>query len=178
MRTKDWSRILAGLTVLAPLPYTAHAETYLSETQAAAALFPGIKLQADWIDLSKEQIRAIEKTSGERVRVPRLRVLRGSDGEMLFIDQVLGKHEFITYAVAVSTAGTIQGVEIMDYHETYGYQVRERSWLSQFAGKGVADRLKVEKDIRNISGATLSSVHVTNGVRRILRTYEAINAKT
>lgn len=177
MNSKDWSRILAGLTVLAPIPLVAHAETYLTEAQAAAILFPGFKPEFRWVELTKEDAKAIEKASGERVREPRTRVWFGPGREALFIDQVVGKHEFITYAVAVSTDGTVKGVEIMDYHETYGSEVRKPEWREQFVGKSAKDPLKVEKDIRNISSATLSSVHVTNGVRRVLRTYEILKTK-
>src|SRR5579885_649193 len=99
MRSKDWAGILAGLTIAAPIPYVAYAETYLSENQAAALLFPGVKCDLGWLDLTKDQIKAIEKASGERVLDPRVRVWQGPRGEALFIDRVVGKHEFITYAV-------------------------------------------------------------------------------
>jgi Na+-translocating ferredoxin:NAD+ oxidoreductase RnfG subunit len=169
--------MLAGLALSTPLAHVAHAETYLSENQAAAILLPGVKLQGEWPELSKEQIRLIEKNSGERVRQTRPRVLWGPRREALFIDQVLGKHELITYAVALTPEGKVSGVEIMDYRETHGAQVREHAWLKQFTGKGAGAVLKVESDIRNISGATLSCVHVTNGIRRIVRTYEALKTK-
>jgi Na+-transporting NADH:ubiquinone oxidoreductase subunit NqrC len=62
-------------------------------------------------------------------------------------------------------------VEILQYRESYGGEVREPSWLGQFIGKTAASPLKVGSDIRNISGATLSSLHLTEGVKRILATY-------
>ena len=43
--------------------------------------------------------------------------------------------------------------------------------IAQFVGKTSASPLKVNGDIRNISGATLSSMHVTEGVKRILAAY-------
>jgi hypothetical protein len=49
--------------------------------------------------------------------------------------------------------------------------VRQASWLAQFVGKGSGRALKVGQDIRNISGATLSSLHVTEGVKKILAAY-------
>jgi Na+-transporting NADH:ubiquinone oxidoreductase subunit NqrC len=49
--------------------------------------------------------------------------------------------------------------------------VREPGWLAQFVGKSSSSPLKVGSDIRNISGATLSSLHVAEGVKRILATY-------
>ena len=87
------------------------------------------------------------------------------------MDEVLGKHEFITYAAALDASGAVLGVEIMDYRETYGYQVRDAQWRKQFAGKTVRSPLKLDDDIKNISGATLSSRHVTDGVKRLLATH-------
>jgi len=51
--------------------------------------------------------------------------------------------------------------------------VRNASWRAQFVGKSVASPLQLNGDIKNISGATLSSKHVTDGVKRILNIYEA-----
>ncbi len=177
MKPQDWNRLLASL-LAAPIPYVAaHAETYLSETQAAAVLFPGISMEPRWVDLTPEEKKSIEKASKDRILSPRVRVFWGPHREALLIDQVVGKHEFITYAVGIHPDGKVKGVEIMDYRETYGYQVKEMDWRSQFIGKTSGDPLKVDKDIRNISGATLSSVHVTNGVRRTLQTYELLKTK-
>ena len=43
--------------------------------------------------------------------------------------------------------------------------------VDHVVGKSAASPLKVGSDIRNISGATLSSLHVAEGVKRILATY-------
>ena len=108
------------------------------------------------------------------MRDPHVRVWWGRKGQALFIDRVIGKHDFITYAVAVTADGNVKGVEIMDYRETYGGEVRRAEWRHQFVGKTVKDPLKLDHDIKNISGATLSSAHVTAGVRRILATYDLL----
>lgn len=84
---------------------------------------------------------------------------------------MVGKHEFITYAVALNANGSVREIEIMDYRESYGYEVRNPEWRKQFVGKTTADPLLLNEDIRNISGATLSSRHVTDGVKRVLATY-------
>jgi hypothetical protein len=83
-------------------------------------------------------------------------------------DRVIGKHLFIDYAVALDPGGRIREVEILQYRESYGGEIRSPSWLAQFVGKTGASPLQVGSDIRNISGATLSSHHVTEGVRRIM----------
>ena len=95
----------------------------------------------------------------------------------MFIDKVYGKHEFITYAVALDTGGGVRGIEIMDYRESYGDQIRQPKWRAQFAGKRYGQPLAIDKQIKNISGATLSCVHITEGVRRLLATNAiALNA--
>ncbi len=89
------------------------------------------------------------------------------------LDEVYGKHEFITYAVAIGVDGAVKGVEILDYRETHGGEVKNPKWRAQFTGKKAGDTLKLDEDIKNISGATLSCKHLTDGVKRLLATYEA-----
>ena len=59
-------------------------------------------------------------------------------------------------------------MDILQYRESYGGEIRSPSWLAQFVGKSSASPLQVGNDIRNISGATLSSHHVTEGIQRIM----------
>jgi Na+-translocating ferredoxin:NAD+ oxidoreductase RnfG subunit len=90
---------------------------------------------------------------------------------LFVVDHVIGKHLYIDYAVALDTSGRVMRVDILQYRESYGGEVREPGWLAQFVGKTSGSPLKVGSDIRNISGATLSSLRVTEGVKRILATY-------
>jgi len=102
------------------------------------------------------------------------------DGQLLgwfVVDEVIGKHEFITYAVAISPDGHVLGVEILTYRETHGGQVREAAWRKHFAGKTLADRFKLDEDVPNISGATLSCRNVMDGVKRLLVVHKLFLAK-
>jgi hypothetical protein len=90
---------------------------------------------------------------------------------LFVLDHVIGKHLYIDYAVAIDTGGRVMRVEVLQYRESYGGEVREPGWLAQFVGKSAGSALKVGSDIRNISGATLSSMHLTEGVKRVLATY-------
>jgi Na+-translocating ferredoxin:NAD+ oxidoreductase RnfG subunit len=98
-------------------------------------------------------------------------------GGWFLVDEVLGKHEFITYALGLDASGAVKSVEIMDYRESYGYDVRKDQWRAQFTGKTAADPLKLDQDIKNISGATLSSRHITDGIKRLLATYDLVLRK-
>ena len=83
-------------------------------------------------------------------------------------------YEYITYAVGINANGTVKQIEILQYNESYGYEVREASWRAQFVGKSAGSTLQLNADIKNISGATLSCRHITDGVKRLLSLYELV----
>lgn len=89
-----------------------------------------------------------------------------------FVDKVYGKHELITYSVGINNDGTVRHIEILEYKETYGWQIDNEKWREQFVGKNINSSLELNKDIKNISGATLSCKHITEGVKRMLALYE------
>jgi uncharacterized protein with FMN-binding domain len=76
---------------------------------------------------------------------------------------------FIAVAIGINANGTVKQIEIMEYKESYGYEVRDAAWRAQFVGKSAASPLELNVDIKNISGATLSSKHITDCVKRILQ---------
>lgn len=152
-------------------PAVLYAEVFLTSAQAQALLFPGEKLTPVPVTLTGDQQKAIAKASGVRVRSETVQAWRSGNGGWLIIDNVIGKHEFIDFAVALKADGSVKGVEIMTYRETYGGEVRNPKWRAQFTGKSLSAPVKIDQDIKNISGATLSSVHITEGVRRLMHTW-------
>jgi Na+-transporting NADH:ubiquinone oxidoreductase subunit NqrC len=159
---------LAPIAIVVP----AQATVYLTVEEAQQAIFPGESLAPANVHLSEEQRKAIEKASGVRVRNRDQRVWKVAGGGWLIVDEVLGKHEFITYALGLLADGSVKQVEIMEYRETYGYEIRNAAWRAQFVGKTSHAKLKLDDDIRNISGATLSCRHITDGVKRLLAFYD------
>jgi hypothetical protein len=149
----------------------AHAEVFLTIQQAQSQMFPGATFTPDFRTLTRTQADAIEKDSNENVRNLDLKIWRVSGGGWFIVDEVVGKHEFIPIALALNADGTVKGVEILEYRESFGGQVRDPAWLAQFTAKHHGDALALTGDIRNISGATLSSKHITGGVKRLLSTY-------
>lgn len=154
-----------------------YAVNYLTVEQAQQAIFPGAKLTPVDVKLSPEQRKSIEKISGVRVRNLEPSIWAVEGGGWFFLDEVIGKHEFISYAVGVTADGAVRQIEVMDYRETYGGQVRDGKWRAQFTGKKHGARLKLDDDIQNISGATLSCRHITDGIKRLLATHEIVLKK-
>ncbi len=165
--------LAASLSAAAPAAY---ATVYLSAEQAQTAMFPGATFAPAFLTLTPAQSAAIQNASGQRVANRQVKAWRVSTGGWFIIDQVIGKHEFITYAVGIDATGAVKQVEILDYRESYGDQVRGAAWRAQFVGKRANAPLKLGGDIKNISGATLSSKHVTDGVKRILATHAVVLA--
>jgi Na+-translocating ferredoxin:NAD+ oxidoreductase RnfG subunit len=150
---KQWIRWSAPAAVAISVTAPAYAVQYLSIADAQRQAFPGATFAAI------QAGRLWKAEAGGRLI-----------GYFVF-DRVIGKHLYIDYAVAVDPSGRVRNVQILEYRESYGGEVRSASWLAQFVGKSSASALTVGKDIRNISGATLSSEHITQGVKRILAAY-------
>ncbi len=156
-----------------------HAVDYMTVLQAQALCFPAAMFKEAPLTLTPDQIRKIESRSGAEVTLKNPQIWRVfSSGKLtgwFFVDEVIGKYQQITYCIALLPDGSIKQVEILSYREIHGSNVRG-AWRTQFKGKTVASPLEIGKDILNLSGATLSSRHLSEGIKRILVTYDiAIN---
>ena len=143
-----WMRWTVPAAAIVSMAAPAYAVQYLTVEEAQKAAFPSAHLT--------------EVQSG--------RVWKASNGGIFVLDHVIGKHLYIDYAVSIE-GGRVRRVDILQYRESYGGEIRSPSWLAQFVGKSASSPLQVGSDIRNISGATLSSLHVTEGVKRVLAAY-------
>ncbi len=167
-----WIQLISipGIVIASGVP--GYAAIYLTTEQAQGVIFPGENFNSIPLTLTKEQQVAIKKQSGVPARVKQQKIWRTSSGGYFIVDEVLGKHEYIVYAIGINPDGSVRQIEIMDYRETYGYEIRNENWRKQFVGKTSRSQLKLDDDIKNISGATLSSRHITDGVKRVLTMYE------
>jgi len=160
------------LAVAATVGHTAWATQYLSVEQAQRALFPeATAFQPDDWQLTPDQMRAVERLAHLPARSVHWRVFAAQRGDQrlgyVILDDVVGKFELISYAVAVLPDARIKQVEILAYRESHGFEIRSAAWRRQFVGKTAGSGIEIGNGIANISGATLSCTHVTDGVRRI-----------
>jgi len=159
-------------------PIIAQAKIYVTADQAQKILFPNKQLTKAPIIITDDLQERMRAASSIRYPFRGDRIWKAADGSWLIIDEVVGKHEMITYAVGIAPNGSILGIEILEYVESYGYEVAEVQWRKQFAGKTAKDPVKLNQDIQNIGGATLSCKHLTDGVKRVLVLYDlALKAK-
>jgi len=164
--------ILLGL-MLAPV-FNAGAEVFYSVDEARQELWGVTPMQPVPIILTEEQVEAIEEASDIRVLTNKVNAWKTETGGWFIVDQVIGKHEMIDVAIAIDHQGKIIDLKIMKYIESYGSEVKHPKWLAQFHGRDSAEHLKLDQHIDNISGATLSARHITDGVNRWTHTWNQV----
>jgi len=163
---------LIGLALL-PVGYL-YAEVFMNTEQAKEVLWQTTAMSPVAIVLTNDQMDAIEDASGTWVKNGNLKAWKTETGGWFIIDQVVGKHEMIDLAVALTNEGKVKGIEVLRYREAYGAGVRHPKWLAQFLGKDHTERLKLGAQIHNISGGTLSSRHITEGINRLVHTWNQV----
>ncbi len=150
----------------------AHATEYMSVAESQKLMFAdATEFTPVVVALNADQLRQLADRAGGPARSGAWRIWQARQGTTVLgyvvIDAVIGKFELIQYAVGLSPTGEIRDIEILAYRESHGYEVRNKPWRSQFTGKSARSALRVGDDIANVSGATLSCTHITDGVRRI-----------
>lgn len=171
MNWKPNPLLIMGLAA-ATAPIAVQAKIYVSVEQAQKILIPNKSLIKNPMIMTEDLQDKMRSASSIRHPFQGDRIWRATDGSWFIVDEVVGKHEMITYAVALSPTGAVIGIEILDYVESYGYEVAEAQWRKQFIGKTATDPIKLNQDIQNIGGATLSCKHLTDGVKRVAVLYD------
>lgn len=166
--------LLGALVVVGMISGLAYARTFISVQDAQKLIFPNTKLTHVPVTFNDAQLEVIRDRSGVREPEKGDQIWRTSNGGWFMVQQVVGKHEMITYAIGINPDGTVKHIEILEYVESYGYEVADQSWLKQFYGKTVANTFKLGKDVDSISGATLSCKHLADGVKRDLVAYDTV----
>jgi FMN-binding domain len=154
------------------------AADYLSLDAAQKAVYPDADaFQEVVVQQTPEQINALLALAGPQPPHGTIRIFKATRGGTVlghvFVDEVIGRENLITYAIGIDADGALRNLEIMSYRESHGGEVRNPGWRAQFDHRASLEQLRFRTDIKNISGATLSSEHVTQGVRWLLAMWQA-----
>jgi len=151
-------------------------QVYLTKKQAFEIAFPGAdEIIKERLWPTKNEIRAIEEIYMYKIYETRFTFYTGikngkSMGSML-IDNIIGKSFPITFMTVLNTDGTVRDVEIMVYREPQGWEVRYKSFRSQYYGKDTSSN---SNEILSISGATLSVRAIKSGVYKAMAAYKIL----
>ena len=150
-----------------------YAEVFLTEEDALKLMFPqSERIRKDVLTLSTEKKLHIEERIGWKFPEDSFEVYVGETGKQVdgyaLVQNTIGKHKPMTYMVGVDTRGRVSNVELLVFREARGSEVRTKRFNVQYEGKTVLDPVRINKDIINISGATMSVRSMTAGIKRVL----------
>lgn len=149
------------------------AEVFLSEEEAVKLMFPkSERIKKDILRVPTDKKMAIEERIGWKFPEDAFEVYIGETGTQVdgyaLVQNTIGKHKPMTYMVGVDAHGRVSNVELLVFREARGSEVRTKRFNAQYEGKTVLDPVRINKDIINISGATMSVRSMSAGVKRVL----------
>jgi thiamine biosynthesis lipoprotein len=169
---------LTASAVMAAAAVPAAAEVYLTEAQALGVIFGEHVIPRREQKVLDPELRArLEHASN--LHFPEASYaffISGQAGQPQRYGVVMseiGKTEPITFMVGMNDQGKVSEVVIMEFRENRGWEVKEKRFLNQFRGKTARNSIRVDEDIINYTGATLSSKAVARGVKRALLLLDA-----
>lgn len=167
-----------ALAALLPAPIVVAAD-YLTVDEAQRAVFPDADGFQEIViaQQTPSQLKELLAQAGPQPAHGTIRIWRATqNGRLLghvFLDEVIGRQNLITYAVGIGADGELRNLEILAYRESHGGEIRNPAWRAQFDHRTALDQVRFRTDIKNISGATLSSEHVTEGIRWLMALWQA-----
>ncbi len=164
-------------TALLPVPVVVAAD-YLTVDAAQKAVYPEADTFAEIVvNPSPEQLQGVLSRAGPQPTHGRIRIWKATRNGVLrgyfFVDEVIGRQNLITYAIGIDPDGSLRNLEILSYRESHGGEIRNPAWRAQFDHRNSLELLRFRTDIKNISGATLSSEHVTQGIRWLVALWQS-----
>lgn len=181
----------------------AHAVVLLTKEQALQEIFPDVdKVVTENHVLTAAEIASIKERLGGSL----VHYQEGSKSEavaevttndfyigiknnqrvrMAIIEEQPGKWGPVTFIIAVNiSTGKVDNLAVMAYQEKRGRPIARRNFLEQFVGKTSSDPISVRgengvaRDIRAISGATISSDCTCFAVKKVIALYESVYMKS
>lgn len=148
-------------------------EEFMSEEEALKAVMPkSQQVRKELIRLTPEKKELIEQRIGWKFPEDSFELYIGQTGDKIdgyaMLHHTIGKYRPMTYMVGVDAKGTCTDVELLVFRDAKGSEVGRKRFNSQYDGKTVSDPIRINKDIINISGATMSVRSMSAGVKRVL----------
>jgi len=150
-----------------------HAEVFMTEEDAVKIMLAkSERIRKEVIRLSQEKKDVIEQRIGWKFSEESFELYIGETGDKIdgyaMVHNTIGKHKHMTYMVGVDNRGACTDVELLVFREAKGSEVGRKRFNAQYEGKIVSDPIRINKDIINISGATMSVRSISAGVKRVL----------
>lgn len=149
------------------------AEVFMSEEDGVKIMFPkSERVRKEIIKLTPDKKSQIEERIGWKFPEESFEIYIGETGAHIdgyaLVQNTIGKHKPMTYMVGVDNKGRVSDIELLVFRESRGSEIRQKRFNTQYEGKTVLDPVRINKDIINISGATMSVRSMSAGIKRVL----------
>ncbi len=146
-------------------------EVFMSEEDGLKLMLPkSERIRKETIRLTPEKKHLIEARIGWKFPEEEFEVYIGETGATVdgyaLVTNTIGKYKHMTYMIGTDDTGEITNVELLVFRDAKGSEVGRKRFNAQYEGKTVLDPLRINKDIINISGATMSVRSMSAGVKR------------
>ena len=137
-----------------------HMEIYFTEEEAAKVMFPNSEtIRKEILPLTPAQKIFVQQTIGWKFPETSFTVYIGEtkgkiDGYAM-VQNTIGKHRPITYMVGTDASGICNNFEVLVYREARGNEIATPRFNYQYHGKDLFDPIRINRDILNITGATM-----------------------
>ncbi|MDH5640378.1 MAG: FMN-binding protein [Nitrospira sp.] len=150
-----------------------HAEVFMTEADAAKTILPkSERIRKEVLVLDPDKKAEIEERIGWKFPEESFDVYIGETGTQVdgyaLVQNTIGKHKPMTYMVGIDSTGHVSDVELLIFRESRGSEIRQKRFNAQYEGKTANDPVRINRDIINISGATMSVRSMSAGVKRVL----------
>lgn len=171
---------LAALTVLAPALLgagTAVAKVFLTVEEALDIAFPGCEVERRTVFLEDVQFERVLELAGVEVESrlvhPYVAECDGVPAGVAYFDTHRVRTLAETLIVVVDPEDRVRRIEILAFREPEDYIPRD-IWYEQFTDQELDDSLDLKREIRGVTGATLTARATTDAVRRVLAFHQVI----
>lgn len=178
MRTA-YSMLLCGVIIVSTTAMPAMAVRYLTKEEALRVALPKAQtVRAEQVQLTPDQRQRVRNKVDQPIDDDTFIFHVGKRNDQIdgyaYITDKKGRHRPITFVVGLKPDCRVRDVAIMIYREPRGYEVKAKRFLRQYHNKTIDDPIEVNRDIKNISGATISAHSVSAGVREAVAICEEV----
>lgn len=138
-----------------------HAEYYQQPEDFVAEAFDGKPPEPRVLWMTKERQVRVQDVLDHPYRQLRVRYWQSESKSVWVLDEI-GKDENITIGFVIS-GQQISWTKVLAFRESRGWEIRFDAFTRQFQGAGLGADAQLDRDIDNITGATLS----VNAYRRL-----------
>ena len=151
----------------------------ITRDDALAAVFPGATIDADRVFLTDGQVERIVELAGEDVGTKiYARYIARRGGVVVgraYVDTHIVRTKRASLLISIDAQARIRRIDVTAFMEPPEY-IPSQPWRQQYYDQPLSDDIAVQRRIRPIAGATLTTGSVNAAVRRVLALDQVLEA--